>query len=123
MLPPVLLAPSAQIRLNVIGADSFEPDPTLSYVSKEIAGSVRVVRSDRKGEISLPHMLTQCDERVIAVVLLGNAGSPGGSLLRLRKGQTGFVFMRSKPDEKRCRHAVQGHAHHKSLLRIIAAGG
>ena len=98
MLPPVLLPSRMQVRLNVIGVDLFEPDPTLSYVSKEIAGLVCVVRNNRKGEISLPHVLTQCDKRVIADVLLGNAGSPEGSLLRLRKHGTGFVFMRSKSD-------------------------
>ena len=59
MLSPVLLPSRMQVRLNVIGANRFEPDPTPSYVSKEIAGLVGVIRNDREAEISLPHVLTQ----------------------------------------------------------------
>jgi hypothetical protein len=48
VLPAVLLPSRMQVRLNVIGADRFEPDPTPGYVRKEIAGLVRVVRNDGK---------------------------------------------------------------------------
>jgi hypothetical protein len=99
MSSPVLLPSRMQIRLNVIGMDGFDVHPTLGYVLKEISRLARVSRNDGRAEISLPHVLTQCDKRVIADVLLGNAGSPGGSLLRLRKRSTGFVFMRSKTGE------------------------
>src|ERR1700691_4718053 len=85
-----------EIRLNVIGTDGFEADPTFVYVVKEISRLVGVSRNDGRAEISLPHVLTQCNKRVIADVLLGNAGSPEGSLLRLRKHGVGFVFMRRK---------------------------
>jgi hypothetical protein len=102
MPSPVLLAPRTQIRLNVIGMDGFEVDPTFAYVVKEISRLVRVSRYDGRAEISLPHVLTQCDKRVIADVLLGYAGSPEGSLLRLQKRRTGFAFMRSISAEKRC---------------------
>ena len=96
MPSPVLLASRMQIRLNMIGMDGFDADPAFGYVLKKISRSVGVIRNDREAEISLPHVLTQCDKRVIADVLLGNAGSPEGSLLRLRKRRTGFAFMRRK---------------------------
>lgn len=96
MPSPVLLPSCVQIRLNVIGMDGFEVDPTFSYVVKEVSRPVRVSCNDGKAEISLLHVLTQCDKRVIADVLLGNARSPEGSLLRLRKRRTGFAFMRRK---------------------------
>ena len=85
MTSPVLLPSRVQIRLDIIRSDRFKHDPKPSYIVKEIAGLVCVVRDDRKAEIFFPHMLTQCDKRVINDVLLGNAGSPEGSLLRLRK--------------------------------------
>jgi len=99
----VLLASRMQIRLNVIGMDGFEVDPTFPYVVKEISRLVRVSRNDGRAEISMPHVLTQCDNRVIADVLLGNTGSPEGSLLRLRKRKRGFLFMRRKSVEKALR--------------------
>jgi hypothetical protein len=100
MPSPVLLASRMQIRLNVIGTDGFEVYPTFAYVVKEILRLVRISRNDGRAELPLPHVLTQCNKRVIADVLLGNAGSPEGSLLRLRKRETGFVFMRSISVEK-----------------------
>jgi hypothetical protein len=99
----VVLSSRMEIRLNVIGMDGFKVDPTFAYVVKEISRLVRVSRNDGRTEISLPHVLTQCNKRVIADVLLGNAGSPEGSLLRLRKRETGFVFMRRKSVEKAVR--------------------
>jgi hypothetical protein len=96
MPSPVLLASRTQVRLNMIGMDGFDADPAFRYVLKKISRSVGVIRNDREAEISLPHVLTQCDKRVIADVLLGNAGSPEGSLLRLRNRATGFAFMRRK---------------------------
>ncbi len=99
MSSPVLLPSRMEVRLNVVGMDGFEVDPTFAYVVEEISRPVRVSRNDGRAEISLPHVLTQCDKRVIADVLLGNAGSPEGSLLRLRKRETGFAFMRSKSVE------------------------
>src|ERR1700723_3390967 len=96
MSSSVLLPSRMEIRLNVIGMDGFEVDPTFAYIVKEISRLVRVSRNDGRAKISLPHVLTQCNKRVIADVLLGNAGSPEGSLLRLRKRRTGFLFMRSK---------------------------
>jgi hypothetical protein len=96
MPSPVLLPSGMQIRLNVIGMDGFEVDPAFGDVLKKIPRSVRVSCNDGKTEISLPHVLTQCDKRVIADVLLGNARSPEGSLVRLRKRRTGIGFMRRK---------------------------
>jgi hypothetical protein len=96
MPSPVLLPSRTQIRLNVIGMDGFKVDSTFGYVVKKISRLVGVSRNDGRAEISLPHVLTQCDKRVIADVLLGNAGSPEGSLLRLRNRATGFAFMRRK---------------------------
>jgi hypothetical protein len=107
MPSPVLLPPRMQIRLNMIGMDGFKVNPAFGYVLKKISGLVRISCNDGKAEISLPHMLTQCDKRMIADVLLGNAGSPEGSLLRLRKPRAGFVFMGSKLAERRCRQGVQ----------------
>ena|ERR1700744_3752956 len=100
MPSPVLLPSCVQIRLNVIGMDGFEVDPTFDYVVKEVSRLVCVSRNDGRAEISLSHVLTQCNKRVTIDVLLGNAGSPEGSLLRLRKCRTGFAFMRSIPVEK-----------------------
>ena len=74
MSSTVLLPSRMQVRLNVIGMNGFEVDATFSYVMKEISRFVCVIRNDRKAEISLPHVLTQCDKRVIADVLLGNTG-------------------------------------------------
>src|SRR5271166_1452554 len=96
MSSPVLLPSRMEIRLNVIGMDGFEVDPTFAYVVKEVSRLIRVSRNDGRAKISLPQMLAQCDKRVIADVLLGNAGSPEGSLLRLRKRGTGFAIMRRK---------------------------
>lgn len=95
-MPPVLLPSRMQIRLNVIGMDGFKVDSTFAYVVKEVSRLVGVSRNDGRAEISLPHVLTQCDQRMFADVLLGNAGSPEGSLLRLRNRGRGFSFMRSK---------------------------
>ena len=103
MTSPVLLPSRVQIRLDIIRADRFKHDPERSYIGKELAGLVCVVRDNRKGEIFLSHMLTQCDKRVIADVLLGNTESPEGSLLRLRKRRRGFSFMRRKSVEKALR--------------------
>ena len=100
MPSPVLLASRTQVRLNMIGMDGFDADPAFGYVLKKISRSIGVIRNDREAEISLPHVLTQCGKRVIADVLLGNAGSPEGSLLRLPKRETGFRFMRRKTIEK-----------------------
>jgi hypothetical protein len=60
--------------------DGFDVDPAFGYVVKEISRLVRVSRNDGRAETSLPHVLTQCNKRVIADVLLGNTGSPEGSL-------------------------------------------
>ena len=49
MPSPVLLASRTQIRLNVIGMDSFEFDPTFAYVVKEISRLVRISRNDGRG--------------------------------------------------------------------------
>jgi len=103
MSPPVLLPSRMQIRLNMIGMDGFEIDPTLGNVVKEISRLAGVSRNDVRAETSLPHVLTQCDKRVIADVLLGNTESPEGSLLRLRKRRRGFSFMRRKSVEKALR--------------------
>jgi hypothetical protein len=100
MSSTVLLPSRMQVRLNVIGMNGFEVDATFGYVMKEISRFVCVIRNDRKGELSLPHVLMKCDKRVIADVLLGNTGSPEGSLLRLWKRRTGFAFMRSISVEK-----------------------
>ena len=118
MSSPVLLPSRMEIRLNVIWMDGFEIDPTFAYVVKEISRLVGVSCNDGRAEISLPQMLTQCDKRVIADVLLGNAGSPEGSLLRLRKRRTGFVFMRRKSHQNALPHGAQRSPHHKSLLHI-----
>ena len=103
MPSPVLLPSRTQIRLNVIGMDGFKVDSTFGYVVKKISRLVGVSRNDGRAEISLPHVLTQCDKRVIADVLLGNTESPEGSLLRLRKRRRGFSFMRRKSVEKALR--------------------
>ena len=96
MSSSVLLPSRMEIRLNVIGMDCFEVDSAFAYVVKEISRLVRVSRNDGRAETSLPHVLTQCNKRVIADVLLENAGSPEGSLLRLRNRAIGFAFMRRK---------------------------
>jgi hypothetical protein len=67
-----------------------------SYVLKEMPGSIRVFCYDRRIEISSPHVFAQCDKRLINYILLGNAGSPEGSLLEMGKRRTGFTFMRRK---------------------------
>ena len=99
MSSSVLLPSRMEIRLNVIGMDCFEVDSAFAYVVKEISRLVGVSRNDGRTEISMPHVLTQCNKRVIADVLLENAGSPEGSLLRLRKRETGFRLMRRKTIE------------------------
>jgi len=103
MVSSVLLPSRAQIRLNVLGADGVEVDPTFGYVNNEISCLVRVSRNDGRAEIFSSHVLTQGGKRVINEVLLGNTGSPEGSLLRLRKPGVGFVFMRRKSDENTLR--------------------
>ncbi len=75
MPSPVLLASRTQVRLNMIGMDGFDADPAFRYVLKKISRSVGVIRNDREAEISLPHVLTQCDKR-FTDVLLGNCGTP-----------------------------------------------
>ena len=121
MPSPVPLPSGMQIRLNVIGMDGCKVDPAFGDVLKEISRPVRVSCNDGKAEIALPHVLTQCDKRVIADVLLGNAGSPEGTLLRLRKRRAGFVLCAANRLKSAAGTASSVFPPHKSLLRIIAA--
>jgi hypothetical protein len=71
-----------QVRLNVTGADGLHAYPTLSYVLKEMPGSVDIFCNGRRIEIALQHVFAQCDKRLLNYMLPKNAGSPDGSLLR-----------------------------------------
>lgn len=69
--PLIMPATRTKIRLNVFGTHGLESESMPGYVFEEISRFVRVVREDGKREISLPHVLTQCDKR-FTEVLLGN---------------------------------------------------
>jgi hypothetical protein len=75
MAPLIMPATRTKIRLNVFGTHGFQSASMPGYVFEEIPRSFRVVRDDGKREISLPHVLTQCDKR-FTDVLLGNCGTP-----------------------------------------------